>query len=127
MLTHRPSYDVDHLPPSQPLANTADRALAPHPTQAGFQYKTATPLQALGQSPAPVDCPVCAGRHMTRIDYAVGGTTWVWAAAVCCLCSLGCIPFFINGCKNIKHHCGGCGALLATYHRNSPVELHAHA
>ena len=84
------------------------------------------PLQSLGPSPAPVDCPACRGRFMTMIDYHVGGTTWAWAAAVCCFTGCGCIPFFINGCKNVQHRCGGCGTVLATFHRNNPVEVHMH-
>ena len=118
------SFDMDHMPPAQPLATAADHRV--QQPGVSYQYQTATPLQSLGIAPAPVDCPACRTRHMTRIDYTVGGTTWAWAAAVCCLCGCGCIPFFINSCKNVKHFCGGCGAHVATYHRNSPVEVHMH-
>jgi len=35
-------------------------------------YQTATPLSGLGRVPAPVDCPVCGQRSMTRISYKIG-------------------------------------------------------
>ena len=38
-------------------------------------YQNATPLASLQQGPAPVDCPVCNVREMTRTEYVSGGTT----------------------------------------------------
>lgn len=38
-------------------------------------YQTATPLASLQQGPAPVDCPVCGVREMTKTEYVSGGTT----------------------------------------------------
>lgn len=38
-------------------------------------YQMATPLASLQQGPAPVDCPVCGVREMTRTEYVSGGTT----------------------------------------------------
>lgn len=35
----------------------------------------ATPLGSLQQGPAPVDCPVCGVREMTRTEFVSGGTT----------------------------------------------------
>lgn len=35
-------------------------------------YQTATPLSGLGRVPAPVDCPVCGQRSMTKISYKIG-------------------------------------------------------
>ncbi|KAL5318779.1 hypothetical protein ACEPPN_013845 [Leptodophora sp. 'Broadleaf-Isolate-01'] len=39
------------------------------------KYQMATPLASLQQGPAPVDCPVCGVREMTRAEYVTGGTT----------------------------------------------------
>lgn len=38
-------------------------------------YQMATPLPSLQQGPAPVDCPVCGVREMTRTEFISGGTT----------------------------------------------------
>ncbi|TVY51768.1 hypothetical protein LCER1_G004976 [Lachnellula cervina] len=38
-------------------------------------YQIATPLGSLQQGPAPVDCPVCGVREMTRTEFVSGGTT----------------------------------------------------
>jgi hypothetical protein len=38
-------------------------------------YQIATPLASLQQDPAPVDCPICGVREMTRTEFVNGGTT----------------------------------------------------
>jgi len=38
-------------------------------------YQTAVPLASLQDKPAPVDCPMCKNRAMTRIDAVSGNTT----------------------------------------------------
>jgi lipopolysaccharide-induced tumor necrosis factor-alpha factor len=41
-------------------------------------YQTSTPLNLLNRYAAPVDCPACGQRGITRIAYIVGNTTqWV--------------------------------------------------
>ena len=37
-------------------------------------YHTVTPLQSLSEGPAPVDCPVCHTRAMTRCEKHSGNT-----------------------------------------------------
>lgn len=41
----------------------------------GSQFRTATAIPNLGMGPAPVDCPSCGKRAMTRISYHPGNTT----------------------------------------------------
>jgi len=43
--------------------------------QAAGQFQMATPLAALNQGPAPVDCPACGQRGVTAVTYESGGTT----------------------------------------------------
>ena len=52
-------------------------AAAPKPQQQQntSMYQNATPLASLGPGAAPVDCPVCKHRAMTRIAPQAGGTT----------------------------------------------------
>jgi lipopolysaccharide-induced tumor necrosis factor-alpha factor len=39
------------------------------------RYQTVTPLGSLTQGAAPVDCPVCGVREMTKTEFVSGGTT----------------------------------------------------
>ncbi|KAH8434007.1 uncharacterized protein LDX57_011643 [Aspergillus melleus] len=43
----------------------------PHPSG----YNTSSPLHTLQRGPAPVDCPVCSYREMTRVEAESGNTT----------------------------------------------------
>ena len=45
------------------------------PAQQGSQYQTAVPLASLQKSPAPVDCPNCRQRVMTRTEFHSGNYT----------------------------------------------------
>lgn len=38
-------------------------------------YHTVTPIQSLSMAPAPVDCPVCHTRALTRVEQHSGNTT----------------------------------------------------
>ena len=50
-----------------------------------------------------------------------------WALGLCCIIGLGCIPYLMNSMKDVKHKCGRCGTLLATWHRSGNTEVHIHA
>jgi hypothetical protein len=41
----------------------------------GTQFQTAVAIPNLGMGSAPVDCPSCGKRGMTRLEYATGNTT----------------------------------------------------
>ncbi|TFK45021.1 LITAF-like zinc ribbon domain-containing protein [Crucibulum laeve] len=90
------------------------------------QFHTATALGILGEGSAPVDCPVCRQRNMTQVTTEIGNTTHAWAAGFCIFLCLGCIPYLITATMNVRHNCGSCGALLATWHRSGRVVVHAH-
>ena len=38
-------------------------------------YQTSVPLASLQNAPAPVDCPNCKTRSMTRVEFHSGNTT----------------------------------------------------
>ncbi|KAH6713917.1 LITAF-like zinc ribbon domain-containing protein [Leptodontidium sp. MPI-SDFR-AT-0119] len=90
------------------------------------KYQMATPLASLQQGPAPVDCPVCGVREMTRAEYVTGGTTHLSALLCCCCLCLGCVPYLASWFKDCEHKCGSCGALLAVWHRSGRTEVMAH-
>ena len=87
----------------------------------------AVPLSTLNRGSAPVDCPICGVRALTRIEYMSGGFTHLLAFGLCiCLC-LGCIPYCLNDTKDVQHKCSNCGTLLATWHRSGgAAEVHVH-
>lgn len=89
-------------------------------------YQSAIPLASLQGNPAPVDCPICHNREMTRVDYQSGGYTHVAAALLCFVFCLGCIPYLITSLKDVVHKCGHCGATLAIWHRSGRTEVLAH-
>ncbi|KAH7346411.1 LITAF-like zinc ribbon domain-containing protein [Rhexocercosporidium sp. MPI-PUGE-AT-0058] len=91
------------------------------------RYQMATPLASLQQGPAPVDCPVCGVREMTRTEFKSGGTTHLSALLCCCCLCLGCIPYLASWFKDCEHKCGSCGALLAVWHRSGRTEVMVHA
>ncbi|PLB49097.1 hypothetical protein P170DRAFT_408078 [Aspergillus steynii IBT 23096] len=105
------------VPPMEPPAWQPGM---PHPSG----YNTSSPLHTLQRGPAPVDCPICSHREMTRVDVESGNTTHGWAAVICCCFCLGCIPYLISSLKDVNHHCGKCGAMLATFHASGRTEVH---
>ncbi|MCJ1224475.1 hypothetical protein MMC12_001120 [Toensbergia leucococca] len=88
------------------------------------QYRTATPLYALNSAAAPVDCPCCGARALTRIEFEAGNTTHAWAAALCCVFCIGCVPYLMASLKDVTHRCGSCGVLLATWKRSGNTLVH---
>ncbi|KAI9854183.1 MAG: hypothetical protein M1824_000562 [Vezdaea acicularis] len=92
------------------------------------QYMNATPLTVLNRGAAPVDCPACGHRGLTRTTFETGNTTHVWALVCCCLTLvLTPLPYLMNSTKDVAHHCGHCGVLLATYHKSGTTEVHQHS
>lgn len=69
-------YPQDHYQHDKAHQNAAN--IHAHSQQNGAQrnqYGNATPLASLQQAPAPVDCPICGVREMTRTEFTSGGTT----------------------------------------------------
>jgi len=93
----------------------------------GHRFKTAIPLTVLSSGSCPVDCPECGVREMTTTTYQIGATTHAWAVAACLITALGCIPYLLSATKDVRHNCGNCGALLATWHRSGRTVVHAYA
>ncbi|KAJ5098738.1 LPS-induced tumor necrosis factor alpha factor [Penicillium argentinense] len=86
-------------------------------------YATAAPLHALQSAPAPVDCPSCGHREITRTEAVTGMTTHGWAAVLCCCCCLGCFPYLLSSLKDVDHYCGKCGIKLACWHNSGRVQV----
>lgn len=64
--THQPPMQqaYGHAPPVQHVHQTTQH-----------NFRTATPIAALGRNGAPVDCPSCGNRAMTITNFVAGNTT----------------------------------------------------
>ncbi|MCJ1312948.1 hypothetical protein MMC25_006624 [Agyrium rufum] len=114
-----------------PNATNGPYMQQPQPYAEGAQvnptYQNATPLDKLGEQPAPVDCPTCGVRQLTRTEYHSGNTTLAWAAGLFCICCpAGAIPFCMDNTKDVDHFCGNEGTKLATWHRSGRTEVFVH-
>ncbi len=72
------AYGTEQQAPQQDIQNGAPQQTFQVGAGTGASkgnYQTATPLGSLQQGPAPVDCPVCGVREMTRTEFHSGGTT----------------------------------------------------
>lgn len=64
-----PTEQTPEIQPHQPQQTFY--AGSQHPSG----YNTPTPLYALQKTPAPVDCPACGERKMTRVEAETGSST----------------------------------------------------
>ncbi|KAL9123717.1 MAG: hypothetical protein Q9217_006881 [Psora testacea] len=91
------------------------------------QYQTAIPLGNLTDAAAPVDCPICKQRALTRVEKHSGNTVHAWAALSCLCFCLGCVPYLVKGLKDVEHYCGHCGTRLAVWKNSGRTVVEAHA
>jgi len=128
--------------PAQPINDEKAPAVQPQqqlqqpPNQPAFVqqqsapqvFQSAVPVANLGANPAPVDCPICHARAMTRVTKETGNTNLAWAIGACLVCCcLAFIPFVMDSLKNVRHQCGNCGATLALWHKSGRTDVLAHA
>ncbi|KAF2433582.1 hypothetical protein EJ08DRAFT_628843 [Tothia fuscella] len=121
-------YQQPHPQHGQPVYQQQQPGQQGHPQQAGVQpqsmFKTVVPLQALGGSPAPIDCPSCHQRGLTNTHHMSGDCTHLWALGFCCFICLPCIPYLIDSFKDVEHKCGRCGTNVATWKRSGGTQVH---
>jgi len=116
------------------------------------QVVVATPMmmggrvQNLSQFAAPCLCPNCGQTQVTRVNYQAGSHTQyvvvslphtplfhllislfsLWAVILGVLACCCCIPYMVDGLKDVHHSCGNCGIPLAVWHRSGGLEVLAH-
>jgi len=72
------------------------------------------------ETPCQVTCQYCNQQMTTRTVYTSGALTWLACIGIAFIgCILGCclIPFCIDGCKDVEHHCSGCGRTVGIKRR----------
>lgn len=77
-------------------------------------------VQAFRETPVQTRCPHCQADVVTGTTYESGSLTWVACVALCVFgCDLGCclIPFCVDSCKDVVHHCPNCQQVIARFNR----------
>ncbi|KAI0428477.1 hypothetical protein F5Y09DRAFT_313031 [Xylaria sp. FL1042] len=133
---HRPTQD-DVAPPAYQPPNTTAPATTQQPpiTQAGntatTQHATTkepprlvTPLHALTEAPAWIDCPFCKQMTQTR-STKEGDSQQALASFLCCLVCicLVCLPSIAGWCENIHIYCTKCGKEVAMIPHDGMIQV----
>lgn len=73
----------------------------------------------LHEIPGQTVCPHCQQTVVTQIEHQSGLMTWLICGGLaivgCFLCC--CIPFCIDACKDVEHHCPNCHRVIYIYKR----------
>ncbi|XP_061604624.1 LITAF domain-containing protein-like [Phyllopteryx taeniolatus] len=95
------------------------------PPPIGYQGGTSTTVThmvvtpALQDAPGQAMCPHCQQTVVTQIERTAGLMTWAICGGLtifgCFLCC--CIPFFMDSCKDVEHHCPNCHKVIYVYKR----------
>ncbi|RNA07285.1 lipopolysaccharide-induced tumor necrosis factor-alpha factor [Brachionus plicatilis] len=69
----------------------------------------------LDTQPCSLICPVCKANVVSKITHKSGLCTWLLCVLLCLVgCGFGCqfIPFCVDRCKDVQHHCPNCNSFL---------------
>ncbi|RNA40931.1 Lipopolysaccharide-induced tumor necrosis factor-alpha factor [Brachionus plicatilis] len=80
-----------------------------------------------GRNPQPDTCPQCKASIITKTEYRSGLMNWIICGEICLfglflivpLFGCQCIPFCIDGLKDVYHSCPNCNQQLGKANRFS--------
>ncbi|XP_073847538.1 lipopolysaccharide-induced tumor necrosis factor-alpha factor homolog [Musca autumnalis] len=110
-----PEMDTNNVTPSthRPAAPSTSGAFQQAPVISVNNIGTET-YQPVGPKPVIMTCPQCRCRNKTIIKRR---NTWKTHLACICLTCIGCccLPYCLNACTSLDHHCPICEAYVGTF------------
>ncbi|XP_073848677.1 lipopolysaccharide-induced tumor necrosis factor-alpha factor homolog [Musca autumnalis] len=103
----------DETPIHRPVAATSSDVFQQAPVINVNNIGTET-YQPVGPKPVIMTCPQCRCRNKTTIKRRA---TWKTHLACICLTCIGCccLPYCLDACTNLDHHCPTCEAYVGTF------------
>ncbi|XP_041813447.1 cell death-inducing p53-target protein 1 homolog [Chelmon rostratus] len=102
--------------PAQPAGYQTGAPLAPAMAVPSTIVTPVVVTPALYGVPGQTACPHCQQTVITKTEHTTGLLTWVacfgFSMFGCC-----CIPFCIDACKDVEHHCPSCHNVIYVYKR----------
>ncbi|XP_061740494.1 LITAF domain-containing protein-like isoform X2 [Nerophis ophidion] len=101
----------------QPGLYPSPNAGPPNVAYLGVTHVVVVP--SLQETPGQAQCPHCQQTVVTQIERKAGLMTWGICGGLalfgCFLCC--CIPFCVDSCQDVEHHCPNCHNTIHVYKR----------
>ncbi|XP_051993762.1 lipopolysaccharide-induced tumor necrosis factor-alpha factor homolog [Xyrauchen texanus] len=114
----QPGLGYPNLPTQQDAMTSASVAQAVQPVYAVVTQVIALPRH-LTDVPGEMKCPHCQQQVVSETKYVNGALTWTICGSLgifliwpFCL-----IPFCVDACKDVEHHCSNCKSNVYLYKR----------